>query len=71
MKLGVKNDKINVLSLTGIITLDTNNVQPSPEGEVNSGGCILRGKAWRYKIIHRSSLNLRGIVVLVFTKSDG
>ena len=41
-------------------------IQLSPEGEVNSGG-------WRSVevYIHRSSPTLRGIVVLVFTKSDG
>ena len=37
-----------------------NSIQLFPEGEVKSGGYI-----------HRSSPTLRGIVVLVFTKSDG
>ena len=37
-------------------------IQLSSEGEVNSGG---------YIVPRRSSPTLRGIVVLVFTKSDG
>ena len=48
-------------------------VQLSPEGEVNSGYI-----PWIYTetrsvevYIHRSSPTPRGIVVLVFTKSDG
>ena len=48
MKLKVKEDKINVVSLTGIITLETNNIQLSPKGEVNSGGYIPRREALRY-----------------------
>ena len=39
-----------------------NNIQLSPEGEVNSGENIPRGKTSRY------TPTLRGIVVLVFTK---
>ena len=46
------------------------NMQLSPEGEVNSGGYIPRREVSRY-YIHRSSPTLRGIVVLVFTKTDG
>ena len=42
-------------------------IQLSPEGEVNSDGYIPRREVY----IHRSSPTLRGIVVLVFTKSDG
>ena len=43
------------------------NIQLSPEGEVNRGGYIPRREVY----IHRSSPTVRGIVVLVFTKSDG
>ena len=39
-----------------------NNIQLSPEGEVNSGENIPRGETLRY------TPTLRGIVVLVFTK---
>ena len=45
----------------------SNIIQLFPEGEVNSGGYIPR----RGIYIHGSSPTLRGIVVLVFTKSDG
>ena len=46
------------------------NIQLFPEGEMNSGGYIPRHEASRY-ISNCSSPTLRGIVVLVFTKSDG
>ena len=49
-----------------------NNIQLSPEGEVNSGGYIQCAEMQSVEVyIHRSSVTLRGIVVLVFTKSDG
>ena len=48
-----------------------NSIQLFPEGEVNSGGYIPRREASRYNYINRSSPTLRGIVVLVFIKSDG
>ena len=44
----------------GTRNFSLNIIQLSLEGQVNSGGNI-----------HRSSPTLRGIVVLVFTKSDG
>ena len=48
-----------------------NNIQLSPEGEVISGGYNYT-KTQSVKVyIHCSSPTLRGIVVLVFTKSDG
>ena len=48
-----------------------NDIQLSPEGEVNSGG--YNNKTQSIEVcIHRSSPTLGGgIVVLVFTKSDG
>ena len=45
------------------------NIQISPEGEVNSGRYVQRRESVEV-YSHRSSLTLRGIVVLVFTKSD-
>ena len=48
-----------------------NTIQLSPEGDVNNGGFIPRREASREVYIHRSSPTLRGIVVLVFAKSDG
>ena len=47
-----------------------NSIQLSPEGEVNSGVYIPRREASRY-ISTAIHLPPRGIVVLVFTKSDG
>ena len=44
--------------------------QLSPDGEVNSGGIYTETRSVEV-YIHRSSPTLRGIVVLVFTKSDG
>jgi len=50
--------------------LSNNNIQLSPEGKVNCGGYYTETRSIEV-YIHRSSLTLRGIVVLVFTKSDG
>ena len=52
---------------------DTNNIQLSPEGEVNSGGYTGRYTEMRSVevYIQRSSPTLRGVVALAFTKSDG
>jgi len=49
--------------------LNENNIQLSPEGEVNRWIHTERRSIKVY--IHCSSPTLRGIVVLVFTKSDG
>ena len=46
-------------------------IQLSSEGEMNSGGYNYTETRSIEVYIHRSSLTLRGIVVLVFTKSDG
>ena len=47
-----------------------NNIQLSPEGEVNSGGYNTEMQSIEV-YIHRSSPTLGGIAVLEFTKSDG
>ena len=45
------------------------NMQLSPEGEVNSG---VNTETWSVEVyIYRYEPTLRGIVVLVFTKSGG
>ena len=45
------------------------NIQLSPEGEVNSG---VNTEPWSVEVyIYRYEPTLRGIVVLVFTKSGG
>ena len=49
----------------------SDSIQLSPEGEVNSGLYVARREASIEVYIHCSSSTLRGIVVLVFTKSDG
>ena len=46
-----------------------NDIQLSPEGEVNSAGYNTETRSVKV-YIHRSSPTLRGIVVLVFTNSD-
>ena len=47
------------------------NLQLSPEGEVNNGGYTYTETRSVEVYIHHSSPTLRGIVVLVFTKSGG
>ena len=47
------------------------NIQLSPEGEVNSIQLFPEGEMNSELYIHRSSPTLTGVVVLVFTKSDG
>ena len=47
------------------------NIQLSPEGEVNSGGYTYTETRSVEVYIQRSSPTLRGIVVLVLTKSGG
>ena len=46
-------------------------IQLSPEGEMNSGGYNYSETQSVEVCIHHSSPTLRGIIVLVFTKSDG
>ena len=73
MRLVIANSALRAsLAIYDLISnaLSWNNIQLSPEGEVNSGGYIPRREASRC-IATALQRPWGGIVVLVFTKSDG